>query len=349
MSDTTDILALPLILPAQAQKHVTHNEALLALDAIVQLAVLDRDRTAPPETASPGDRHLVAGAGAGLWAGQGGQIAVLAGTGWQFHAAQPGWQAYVLAEGQLAVFDGLAWKTPDQGEAGFQRLGISTPPDSVNRLAVASEAVLLTHQGAGMQLKLNKAAPADTASLLFQTNWSGRAEMGTTGGSDFAIRVSADGATWATGLQIAASSGAVNAAQNLTLAGAQVFSRGNILGAVAQAGGQPTGAVIERGSGANGEYIRLADGTQICWRSGLSAANVSTALGAGFTSAAVAWTFPQPFVAGSAPVVSGMADGVDCWLSQAAPSVTAVSLRVLGLVSKAAAVPIRVMAVGRWF
>jgi hypothetical protein len=40
-----------------------------------------------------------------------------------------------------------------------------------------------------------------------------------------------------------------------------------IVGAVGQAGGISTGAIIERGSNANGEYTRYADGTQICTRS----------------------------------------------------------------------------------
>ena len=40
-------LALPLMAAAQAQKHVTHNEALVALDTLAQLAVLDKDLTAP--------------------------------------------------------------------------------------------------------------------------------------------------------------------------------------------------------------------------------------------------------------------------------------------------------------
>lgn len=44
------------------------------------------------------------------------------------------------------------------------------------------------------------------------------------------------------------------------------YHRGNILGTVSQSGGTPTGAIIERGSNANGEYIRWADGTQICYR-----------------------------------------------------------------------------------
>lgn len=45
----------------------------------------------------------------------------------------------------------------------------------------------------------------------------------------------------------------------------RMFHTGNILGTVSQSGGVPTGAIIERGGNANGEYVRYADGTQICW------------------------------------------------------------------------------------
>jgi hypothetical protein len=48
MSDATTHLLLPYILAAQAQKHVTHNEALRILDGLVHLSVLDRDLAAPP-------------------------------------------------------------------------------------------------------------------------------------------------------------------------------------------------------------------------------------------------------------------------------------------------------------
>jgi hypothetical protein len=45
--DETPNLALSYIMPAQAQKHVTHNEGLRALDALLQLSVRDRDVTVP--------------------------------------------------------------------------------------------------------------------------------------------------------------------------------------------------------------------------------------------------------------------------------------------------------------
>jgi hypothetical protein len=69
MSDATTHLLLPFILAAQAQKHVTHNEALRLLGAMVQLAVLDRTRTTPPASPADGDRHIVASGASGVWAG----------------------------------------------------------------------------------------------------------------------------------------------------------------------------------------------------------------------------------------------------------------------------------------
>jgi hypothetical protein len=59
MTDTTH-LGLPFIEGSQAQKHVTHNEALRILDSVVQIGVLDIDRTAPPSSPAEGDRHIVA-------------------------------------------------------------------------------------------------------------------------------------------------------------------------------------------------------------------------------------------------------------------------------------------------
>ena len=58
--DATSNLSLPFIMAAQAQKHVTHNEALRALDAVVQLMVLDKDLNSPPGSPAEGARYIVA-------------------------------------------------------------------------------------------------------------------------------------------------------------------------------------------------------------------------------------------------------------------------------------------------
>lgn len=202
MSETSLSLGLPFIQPAQAQKHVTHNEAIQTLDTLVQLSVRSHTESTPPGDAVSGDHFLVAGPGSGAWAGQGNAIAVLdAGGAWRFVPAQAGWVAYVRDIGQQLVFDGTEWAVLETDITALQSadfVGVGTTADATNRLAVASEASLLTHAGAGHQLKINKATAGDTASLLFQNGFSGRAEMGTAGSDDFEIKTSADGATWNT-------------------------------------------------------------------------------------------------------------------------------------------------------
>jgi hypothetical protein len=74
------------------------------------------------------------------------------------------------------------------------------------------------------------------------------------------------------------------------------YRAGNILGTVSQSGGVPTGAVIERGSNANGEYVRFADGTQICTIHNVTFSRTSNSL------AQYSWTFPAAVVTGGTPV-----------------------------------------------
>ena len=108
MANSTNLI-LPFIEAAQAQKHVTHNEAILALDAIVQLAVLDRDLTAPPGSPADGDRYIVAATATGAWAGQENNIAARQDGVWKFFVPREGWLAWVADENVAVVFDGTAW------------------------------------------------------------------------------------------------------------------------------------------------------------------------------------------------------------------------------------------------
>ncbi len=292
MSDLSARLGLPYLMPAQAQKHVTHNEALTLLDLLVQLNVQGFGAETPPAMPLSGQVWALGPAPSGAWVGQGGQLAFWNDDTWLFVPPQTGWHAAaVTAQGaELRLFDGADWVAAAAGMPDtLPGLGVNAAFDATNRLAVASDAVLLTHDGAGHQLKINKATVADTASLLFQTGWSGRAEMGTAGNDDFSIKVSADELTWHDGLVINRMSGKVSApngldAHTVTLDGSQVYAHETILGAVSQSGGVPTGAIIQRGSNANGSFARFADGTQICWH-GFSSS----------TSAGVTWTYPAAF------------------------------------------------------
>jgi hypothetical protein len=198
MADQTPTLNLPYIMPSQAQKHVTHNQALEILDAVVQLSVLDAGTDAPPSTPSEGDRHIVGPAPTGAWAGHESEIAVARPGGWAFVEPLAGWLAWVQDTGRLLVFDGGDWISPVDGAVNPTPLvGVNTAADPTNRLAIASEASLFSHDGDDHRLKINKAAAGDTASILFQTGYSGRAEFGLAGDDKWRLKTSGDGASWA--------------------------------------------------------------------------------------------------------------------------------------------------------
>lgn len=347
MSDVSAVLSLPYLLPAQAQKHVTHNEALARLDVAVQLAVIARDVAAPPADPAQGDRYLVPVGATGAWAGRDGELAVYDLNTWSFQTPVAGWVTRVLSEDAQLRFDGTAWRD-GAGVLTADTLGVNGAADATNRLCNVAPATLLTHDGAGHQLKVNKAADTDTASLLFQTNWSGRAEMGTTGTDAFAIKVSADGTTWSTALSFDGASGTASGAavqDSPTDTGPGKLARadyaygpGNLLGGVAQAGGTPTGAVLERGENANGDYLLLADGTQICWLQKTSSAVGQTP-----------WLYPAAFLAGTVPVVQATSHVQSAhFASTGAPSAAGVNFSVWGLSGARVAHATGLLAIGRW-
>jgi len=210
--DETANLSLAYIMPQQAQKFVTHNMALRDLDSLVQLSVLDRDLTAPPATPAPGDRYLVAAGATGSWAGRDGAMAAWQDGLWLFYVPRPGWRSWIADEEILVAWTGSAWISTSESINPAPMIGVLTTADTTNRLAVKSNAVLLSHDdvtpGTGdIRAVLNKSATAKTASFLFQDGFSGRAEFGLTGDDDFHLKVSADGSSWSDALAVKASSG----------------------------------------------------------------------------------------------------------------------------------------------
>src|SRR3954465_13440589 len=185
----TPHLALLLIAAAQAQKHVTHNEALATLDALVHLSVKERDRSTAPASPAEGDRYLVGAGATGIFAGHDGEIAMFDLGLWRFLAPGPGWLAYVAGEDSILSHDGTSWHdlsrygSPDV----FDTLGIGTPPDALNRFAARSHGALFTalagiDGGTGdLRLVLNKEASDRVASQLYQTAFGGHAELGLVG------------------------------------------------------------------------------------------------------------------------------------------------------------------------
>jgi Protein of unknown function (DUF2793) len=220
--ENTGRFDLPLIMPSQAQKHVTHNEALTLLDGLIHLLIKTQGDTAPPISAAVDDAFLVGAPATGAWFGQEGKIAFNTDAGWRFAAPARGIIAFFAAANELRIYEQGMWtKLGDfTGPVSYSTLGVNASADTLNRLAVRSNAALFTalesaSGGSGdVQIKLNKESQTDTAAILFQTGFSGRAELGLAGDDALSFKVSADGSAWNTALSVSPASGLVTLSNN---------------------------------------------------------------------------------------------------------------------------------------
>ena len=102
-------LGLPLVEAAQAQKHVTVNEAFARLDALTGLVVESVGTTAPPPAPAEGAVYAVGAGASGDWAGADGFLALWLNNGWEFLSPGVGWRAWDVAAGHIVTFDGTGW------------------------------------------------------------------------------------------------------------------------------------------------------------------------------------------------------------------------------------------------
>ncbi len=100
---------MPLLDAAQAQKHVTVNEAIARADAVAQMRLVARDVTTPP-VALNGAAYGVGAGASGDWSGQDGNLAVQANGGWVFLTPKTGWRGWDESTGEALVFDGVDWQ-----------------------------------------------------------------------------------------------------------------------------------------------------------------------------------------------------------------------------------------------
>jgi hypothetical protein len=199
--EQTTNLQLPYILSSQAQKHITHNEALQRLDALVHLVIQSAANT-PPASPVEGECYAVLSSPTGAWTGKAGRVAFYQDGAWIFIVPRPGWIAWFADASLQKIWTGSGWENlADVSEATFPLLGINATADTTNRLSISSAASLFNNAGSGHQMKLNKQATGDTGSLLYQTGFSGRAEIGLAGTDDLEIKVSADGSVWQTAMK----------------------------------------------------------------------------------------------------------------------------------------------------
>jgi hypothetical protein len=135
-----------------------------------------------------------------------------------------------------------------------------------------------------------------------------------------------------------------NSDRTLTLpdAAGTMFNQGNIVGTVSESSGVPTGSIIERGSNANGDYVKYADGTMLCW---IETASTTT-------SAYRTVTFPATFSV--EPAVTAIprrtqADGVLGSITLGALTTTNCSTRIYWNAGSGSGMTERIQVMGRWF
>ncbi|MEM7494320.1 MAG: DUF2793 domain-containing protein [Pseudomonadota bacterium] len=219
-SDFTPRLGLPYLLPNQAQKHVTVNESLRRLDALVLAAIEGQDANEPSLSPNEGESWLTGSSPTGLWQNMPNRLVFWADGAWHFEVPQAGWRVYDKSESQLVIYDGTSWTALGGETQNLSFIGLATIADDDNPFAARLNTALFTAREVGdfgsgdLRVTLNKETTLNTGSVLFQSGWSGRSEIGLVGNDDLAFRVSSDGSSWIDALKVDGTTGGVGIGGN---------------------------------------------------------------------------------------------------------------------------------------
>lgn len=193
MTETAQ-LGLPLVQPAQAQKHVPVNEAFARLDALTHLVVLTVGAATPPPSAEGHVHHVGVGA-TGDWAGQDGTLAIFVNGGWAFVAPKVGWRAYRADLGEMAVYDGADWAA---GAGSVSPNGAGFVHRSVEIDHAVSAGATSTVSGA---LPANSIVYGITGRVLATIGGAATFEIGVSGSSNrYGSGIGVTAGAWARGI-----------------------------------------------------------------------------------------------------------------------------------------------------
>ncbi len=272
--DATPRLALPYLAAAQAQKHVTLNQSLALLDGLVQTAVESRSTAAEPASPADGAIYILPASASGAdWSGAATNAVMRFEAGaWTSLPLRPGWLVFVKDEDVALICDGSSWIDLGlalRSLANLGRLGVGTTADADNPFSVKADAVLFDHAASGgMQVKIDKAASVDSASILFQTAYSGRAELGLCGDDAFHLRLSVDGSTFSDVLIVQPVTGnmgiGVSSPSARLHVGGAVAVQSTLLAALPSASSEGAGAIRFVSDESGGPTLVFSDGAQ--WR-----------------------------------------------------------------------------------
>jgi Protein of unknown function (DUF2793) len=109
MTETSNRFGLPLLAAAQAQKEITHNEAITLIDLLITPVVQSIAPASVPTAPLAGQSWIVGAGATGDWAGKANKIAGWTLSGWRFITPVTGMSLWSLADSQQFQFDGTIW------------------------------------------------------------------------------------------------------------------------------------------------------------------------------------------------------------------------------------------------
>lgn len=187
---------LPLLMPAQAQKHVTVNEALMRLDGLVDLLLQSVDQATPPAGVADGMCWGVPPGATDAWEGHAGRVAIGANGGWIFADPRAGSRAFVADRGVGAIHDGRGWVAGavSLGTHGSGLIAMQDSTEVVLQPGAQVETALIIPPGALVLGVTARVSEAITGSL---TSW----RLGTAGAEDrFGQGLGLQAGSWARGI-----------------------------------------------------------------------------------------------------------------------------------------------------
>jgi len=194
MAETSQ-LQLPLVEAAQAQKHVTVNEAFARLDALAQISLTSVGGTVPPASPAEGELHAVGAGASGDWSGQDGALALFLNNGWMFLNPALGWRGWSVNDGSGVLYDGVDWVA---GAGSFSSNGAGF----VHRSVEVDHAV-----AAGAKSSIAGALPANaivygiTGRVLSTIGGASSMEIGVSGSTNrYGSGVGTGSGAWARGI-----------------------------------------------------------------------------------------------------------------------------------------------------
>ncbi len=110
MDETTARFSLPLLIAGQGQKDISHNEALLLLDAVMHPELQSRSAGSPPLAPVLGQCWLIPAEAGGVWSGRDGQVTVWSIGGWRYLSPPGGYRAWLADEGRWIRLGNDGWR-----------------------------------------------------------------------------------------------------------------------------------------------------------------------------------------------------------------------------------------------